>query len=128
IPKNIFPVPKNIAAMNYCDSCVRIGSLWRNLSMWLKMPGYDGVNSFKMKGYYQMEDEPQLMHPLLKNNTAFFSNEYSFYRDTIKDIELLNRNSTHLFFKENDKEAIEMVRLESDTLAKATFERFNPDD
>jgi hypothetical protein len=126
IPKG-FPVPQNIAAENYCDKTVHIASLWRNMNLWNKQPAYDGFNSFKMKGYYQMADEAQVMLPLLKDNIAFFSLGYSFYNDTIHDYDVLQKNPTHLFFNERDKNKIVETYV-TDTVDKAIFEKFNPDD
>jgi hypothetical protein len=123
-----FPIPANIAAENYCDTTVHIASLWKNMNLWNKQPAYDGFNSFKMKGYYQMSDEPQVILPLLKNSIAFFSGSRSYYADTIKETELLKSDPSHLFFHEQEKDAFILKDSNGDSMAKADFTSFKPDD
>lgn len=122
-----FPVPENSASYNYCDAASPISPLWRSMNTWFKKPAYDGYNNFKMKGYGQLEDEPELLQLLIKNKIAFFSDSYSFYNDTIRELNLLEKNPSHLFFKDDQKNKVLFQNLKCDSTDKASFITFNPE-
>jgi hypothetical protein len=125
IHNKAFPLPENIAAENFSDTTVNVRPLWKNTNTFVKKPAYDVFNSFQMKGYYKATDSSLFFLPLLKNNLAFFSDTFSFYRDTIHEKEVLIANPTHLFFKESDSVKL-ASGLSRDTSAKALFTEFNP--
>lgn len=121
-----FPVPQNKPAIYYSDSTGQIPPLWRNLSLLRKQPGFDGYNSFKMKGYAQLADEPENFYPILKNNIVFFSDSYSFFSDTIHESNLFQSKSNHLFFSKALENKIPFKEFKSDSSAKAYIKIFKP--
>ncbi len=123
-----FPVPENKPAINFSDSSGHISPLWRNLSLLRKEPGFDGYNSFKLKGYEQLSNEPKNFKPLLNNNLVFFSDSYSFYADTIRDSKLLEENSRHLFFQNALKSKIDFKTIKSDSTDKVAIKVFKPNE
>lgn len=122
-----FPVPQNKPAWMYSDSSGQIGLFWKNLGIFYKRPQFDGYNPFHLRGYSRLTDEPGFFYPVLKNNLAFFSDNYSFFADTIRDTVILKSKSNHLFIPEKFKTEIKSEDLQSSESDKAEIILFRPD-
>jgi hypothetical protein len=126
LPQN-FPVPQNKPALMFSDSSGSIQPFWRNLGIFYKRPQFDGYNSFHLKGFDHLSNEPATYYPVLKNNIAFFSDEYSFFSDTIHDTLLIKLKSNHLFFEKKFRNEIKSESLKSATTDNAKIILFHPD-
>jgi len=122
-----FHVPQNRPALMYSDSSGQIGLFWKNLGIFYKRPQFDGYNPFHMKGYSRLTDEPGVFYPVLKNNLAFLSDNYSFFADTIRDTVILKSKPNHLFIHEKFKQEIKAGNLQSSGSDQAEIILFRPD-
>ncbi len=120
-----FPVPANEPSKRYSDSVPLEPPFWRNLSLLRRQPGFDGFNSYRMDGYAQMVEQPELERKLLESPVAFLSGTWSFYNDRIDAGLLPAVNAAHLFFPGTSRPALQ-GHEPSATAGSVRFARFNP--